>query len=63
MTPMRTTHRSLRVKELANAVPQFVEEHGVKCRTKFQSQQVLHVSADVEADPVVAAHQQGQESV
>lgn len=63
MTPTRTTHRSLRVKELANAVPQLVEEHRVECRTKLQSQQVLHVGADVEADSVMAAHQQGQQSV
>lgn len=63
MNPTRTTHRSLRVKELANTVPQLVEEHGVERRTELQPQQVLHVGADVEADPVVAAHQQRQESV
>lgn len=60
---LRPTHRSLCFKELANAVPQLVKEHGVECRTKLQSQQVLHISADVEANTVMAAHQQGQESV
>lgn len=50
------THRSLRVKELADAVPQLVEEHGVEGRAELESQQVLHVGADVEANPLMAAH-------
>lgn len=57
------TYRSLRVKEPSNAVPQFVEQHGVEGRAELQAQQVLHISADVEADPIVAAHQQRQQPV
>lgn len=58
-----TTHRSLRVKELPNAVPQLVEEHGVEGGVELQPQQVFDVSANMEADPVVATNQQGQQPV
>lgn len=57
------TYRPLRVEEPPNAVPQLVEEHGVEGGAELQAQQVLHVGADVEADPVVAAHQQGEQPV
>lgn len=57
------TYRSLGVKELANAVPQLVEEHGVEGGTELQSQEVFHVGPDMEAHPVMATHQQGQQPV
>lgn len=52
-----TTYRSLSIKELSNAVPQLVEEHGVESGTELQTQQVLHIGPDMEANPVVTAHE------
>ena len=58
-----STHRPLCVEELPDAVPQLVEEHGVEGGAELQPQQVLHIGAHVEAHPVVATHQQGQQPV
>lgn len=58
-----TTNRSLCVKELSNAVSQLVEEHGVEGGVELQPQQVFDISANMEADPVVATNQQGQQPV
>ena len=60
---IRVTHRPLGVEELADTIPQLVEQHGVEGRTELQPQQVLDVGAHVETNAVVAAHQQGQEPV
>jgi len=60
---MILTHRPLCVKELADAVPQLVEEHGVERWTQLQAQQVLDVGAHVQTHAVMATHQQGQQLV
>lgn len=57
------THRTLRIKELANAVPQLVEEHGVQGRVELQPEEVLHISANVQTNSVMTTHQKGQKTV
>lgn len=57
------THRTLSVKELANAVLELVEQHGIQSWTELQSKEILNIGANMEAHPVVATNQQSQQPV
>ena len=57
------TYWSLCVKELANAVPQLVEEHGVESRAELQPQEVFDIGPNMEAYPVMTTHKQGQQPI
>ncbi len=53
----KLSHRTLGIKESADAVFEFVEQHGIERWTELQPHQVFDVSADLMALLMIAHHQ------
>lgn len=56
-------HLSLRIKELADGILEFVEEHRIERRAELQPHQVLDVGADLQPHLLVVADHEGEQAV
>ena len=59
---MCSSHRPLCVEKAADAVLQFVEEHGVKSWAELQAHQILNIGPDLKT-LFLAANHEGQQAV